>query len=340
MTTATSEPRLITPTEQPAWPAWLWFAPDGGSWRLRTVNPHPSWSDVSLMGYTHWLPATPPTVEPHRSPVVPCTMVELDRALRRIADYEEAERSIWAGWRAEAEQLRSGIDALLSELGVSTQPGHNPNRLHTLELQVRAHRKGWMEIRHERDKANAQVSDLTAQLESLKCSHSDVADLYTKEKRRADNLSDGLRTNAAVLKSVECRAERAEAEVTRLKGQLETAEQHFKILREERDTATRQRNQATREVIAAQEAAKVAPPKREVRPWRADEVPLGCWLRRPEHPDVRWTIFAVSPQGVRWHEHFVVTFGALMDGYEHSIDGGKTWQPAGRVVEAGVKEAA
>jgi hypothetical protein len=61
------------------------------------------------------------------------------------------------------------------------------------------------------------------------------------------------------------------------------------------------------------------------RPWTADEVPLGAWMRSKRNPQDRALIQWVSSQCDRemW-----------LDKNEHSTDGGKTWLPCGVVEEA------
>jgi hypothetical protein len=61
------------------------------------------------------------------------------------------------------------------------------------------------------------------------------------------------------------------------------------------------------------------------RPWTADEVPLGAWMRSKRNPQDRMLIHWVSSQCDRemW-----------LDKNEHSTDGGKTWLPCGVVEEA------
>jgi hypothetical protein len=61
------------------------------------------------------------------------------------------------------------------------------------------------------------------------------------------------------------------------------------------------------------------------RPWTADEVPLGAWMRRGTDPKFRWLILNVGNDDMR------------MDFYlknEHSIDKGVTWLPCGVMEEA------
>jgi hypothetical protein len=66
-------------------------------------------------------------------------------------------------------------------------------------------------------------------------------------------------------------------------------------------------------------------PTATLRPWTADEVPLGAQARNREHPKTRWLIDRTSSEENRidWCKN-----------YEHSTDGGKTWLPCGVVDEA------
>jgi hypothetical protein len=66
-------------------------------------------------------------------------------------------------------------------------------------------------------------------------------------------------------------------------------------------------------------------PTATLRPWTADEVPLGAQARNREHPKTRWLIDRTSSEENRkdWCEK-----------YEHSTDGGVTWKPCGVVEEA------
>jgi len=66
--------------------------------------------------------------------------------------------------------------------------------------------------------------------------------------------------------------------------------------------------------------------KPTLRPWTADEVPLGAWGRNPQYPKTRWLIDRTSNEENRknW----------LDTKYEHSTDGGKTWLPCGVVEDA------
>ena len=66
-------------------------------------------------------------------------------------------------------------------------------------------------------------------------------------------------------------------------------------------------------------------PTATLRPWTADEVPLGAWGKNPKYPKTRWLIDRTSSEENRidWCKN-----------YEHSIDGGVTWKPCGVVEEA------
>ena len=61
-------------------------------------------------------------------------------------------------------------------------------------------------------------------------------------------------------------------------------------------------------------------PETKLRPWTADEVPLGAWMRFKNNPQDRVLIGWVSVQADR---------DLWLDEREHSIDGGKTWLPCG-----------
>jgi hypothetical protein len=65
-------------------------------------------------------------------------------------------------------------------------------------------------------------------------------------------------------------------------------------------------------------------PTAKLRPWTADEVPLGMQARNREYPKTRWLIDRTSSEENRkdW-----------CDKYEHSTDGGKNWLPCGVVEE-------
>ena len=62
-----------------------------------------------------------------------------------------------------------------------------------------------------------------------------------------------------------------------------------------------------------------------LRPWTADEVPLGAWVLEKANRERRWLITDVHDQEFR---------SDLLKLYEHSTDGGKNWLPCGVVEEA------
>jgi len=64
--------------------------------------------------------------------------------------------------------------------------------------------------------------------------------------------------------------------------------------------------------------------KPTLRPWTADEVPLGAWVLEKANRERRWLITDVHDQEFR---------SDLLKLYEHSTDGGKTWLPCGVVEE-------
>ena len=61
------------------------------------------------------------------------------------------------------------------------------------------------------------------------------------------------------------------------------------------------------------------------RPWTADEVPLGAWMREKQD---------VSRRGVVIDTGDEVCRRAWLEYSEHSTDGGKTWLPCGVMEEA------
>jgi hypothetical protein len=65
-------------------------------------------------------------------------------------------------------------------------------------------------------------------------------------------------------------------------------------------------------------------PTPTIRPWTADEVPLGVWMRAKSDPKFRWVIINVANDDMR-REFFLRN--------EHSTDGGKTWLPCGVMEE-------
>jgi hypothetical protein len=62
-----------------------------------------------------------------------------------------------------------------------------------------------------------------------------------------------------------------------------------------------------------------------LRPWTADEVPVGGQIRNKAIPEYRWLIDRTADLTVR---------NEWLERHEHSIDGGKTWLPCGVVEES------
>jgi hypothetical protein len=61
-------------------------------------------------------------------------------------------------------------------------------------------------------------------------------------------------------------------------------------------------------------------PTATLRPWTADEVPLGAQVRKQSDPTSRWLIGNTGSHNDRLK---------YVETHEHSIDGGKTWHPCG-----------
>lgn len=65
-----------------------------------------------------------------------------------------------------------------------------------------------------------------------------------------------------------------------------------------------------------------------LRPWTADEVPLGAWLRSKEG-GWKALIFEVRRDGQMEINNSSITPYSALRYCEHSLDGGKTWLPCG-----------
>lgn len=65
-------------------------------------------------------------------------------------------------------------------------------------------------------------------------------------------------------------------------------------------------------------------PTATLRPWTADEIPLGAWVRMKNLNMTRSMIVSVA----------AFNLGIAFKEYEHSTDGGKTWLPCGVMEEA------
>ena len=78
-------------------------------------------------------------------------------------------------------------------------------------------------------------------------------------------------------------------------------------------------------------------PEPKLRPWKSEEVPLGAWVsyKKPTTRTGKWLISGVGDSGeIGVSGWFSYTNEYLLDQYEHSTDGGKTWHPCG-VLEGG-----
>ena len=67
-------------------------------------------------------------------------------------------------------------------------------------------------------------------------------------------------------------------------------------------------------------------PTAKLRPWTADEVPLGAWMRNKSVQYDRWIIVHLQYSSLNRED--------WCKNYEHSTDGGKTWSACGVVEEA------
>jgi hypothetical protein len=66
-------------------------------------------------------------------------------------------------------------------------------------------------------------------------------------------------------------------------------------------------------------------PTAKLRPWTANEVPLGAWMRKKQDITHRWVVIGTGNE--LWRQ-------AWFEDSEHSIDGGKTWLPCGVMEES------
>jgi hypothetical protein len=65
-------------------------------------------------------------------------------------------------------------------------------------------------------------------------------------------------------------------------------------------------------------------PTAKLRPWTADEMPLGAQMRSKLDPSRRWLACNTGTDNDRME---------LLETSEHSTDGGKTWHPCGVMEE-------
>ncbi len=69
-------------------------------------------------------------------------------------------------------------------------------------------------------------------------------------------------------------------------------------------------------------------PAKTLRPWTADEVPLGAFIR-PKQGSWRSLILAVDSDWRIMVHCGAFTREAALERHEHSLDGGKTWKECG-----------
>ena len=75
-------------------------------------------------------------------------------------------------------------------------------------------------------------------------------------------------------------------------------------------------------------------PTATLRPWTADEVPLGAWLRYKGNPQsIRLLIVSNTECGLVGYQTNW-PYKTLLQEMEHSTDGGVTWKPCGVVEES------
>ncbi len=68
----------------------------------------------------------------------------------------------------------------------------------------------------------------------------------------------------------------------------------------------------------------------KLRPWKPDEVPVGCALRRKRPTNCRGILYLFD--GINAHSNVfsgALPLETLLSFYEHSTDGGVTWLPCG-----------
>jgi hypothetical protein len=75
-------------------------------------------------------------------------------------------------------------------------------------------------------------------------------------------------------------------------------------------------------------------PTPTIRPWTADEVPLGAWIKLKHDDDWKSLILEVDRIGKICVYGGTIFCEAALENHEHSTDGGKTWLPCG-VMEEG-----
>lgn len=68
-----------------------------------------------------------------------------------------------------------------------------------------------------------------------------------------------------------------------------------------------------------------------LRPWKAEEVPVGCLLRhkQPDSPHNKTILVSLNHHDIAFGKHGWLNLNQVFEQLEHSLDNGKTWQPCG-----------
>lgn len=275
-----------------------------------------------------------------------------EKTHERIKAFEQAEATVWKGWRDEAEQLRAGLDNLRSLLGLSVNSGHNPDRLHGLEIAIRdlvakvddmckAREETYQRKLRDERRLEGEITHLKGQLEAAKQL---VKILHGSADTEDDSLCNVRRLRAELAEEkagrAECERQYQEkvAEIGRLLDRVDVAERRAENLQRALDTNARiDRHEMKREQTV-------------VRPWTPEEVPLGTWFKRNDgapdrlallgvHKDAVTLAYGYRPDLVNGDRSSTcgsaralsVKLDKLAVHWDHSTDGGKTWLPAGCV---------
>ena len=81
------------------------------------------------------------------------------------------------------------------------------------------------------------------------------------------------------------------------------------------------------------EGYRIKPKPLSYRPWKSEEVPVGCQLRRKEYPKTRIICLGTTGGAISYPifngENTMISLDVMLSTLEHSIDQGKTWLPCG-----------
>ena len=78
------------------------------------------------------------------------------------------------------------------------------------------------------------------------------------------------------------------------------------------------------------------PKDKKLRPWKPEEVPVGAQVKNESNPSLRMLIVCAWDFGVRLIDGGsmpIMRHDQMLNGFTHSTDGGKTWDPCGVEVE-------